>query len=81
VVFKKTWLYSSNITTNNIDNQINNNYINDKTIYHDSSPLLRQKFSFTDSEQKAFIKHIINLTKKAIYKFLVDNKYNIPLML
>ncbi|CAB4405524.1 unnamed protein product [Rhizophagus irregularis] len=72
-------LYSSNATTNNVDNQINNNYINDKTIRCDSSPSLRQKFSFTDSEQGAFVEHIINLAKKAIYKFLVDNERNIPL--
>ncbi|CAB4483686.1 hypothetical protein RhiirA5_421535 [Rhizophagus irregularis] len=78
-VFKKTRLYSSNVTTNNVDNQINNNYINDKTIRRDSSPSLRQKFSFTDSEQVAFVEHIINLAEKAIYKFLVDNECNIPL--
>uniref|UniRef100_U9UH05 Uncharacterized protein n=1 Tax=Rhizophagus irregularis (strain DAOM 181602 / DAOM 197198 / MUCL 43194) TaxID=747089 RepID=U9UH05_RHIID len=78
-VFKKTRLYSSNVTTNNVDNQINNNYINDKTIRRDSSPSLRQKFSFTDSEQGAFVEHIINLAEKAIYKFLVDNERNIPL--
>jgi hypothetical protein len=74
-VFKKTQLYSSNFTTNNVDNQINNNYTNDKTIRRDPSPSLRQKFSFTDSEQGAFVEHIINLAEKAIYKFLVDNEH------
>ena len=68
-VFKKTRLYSSNVTTNNVDNQINNNYINDKTIRRDSSPSLRQKFSFTDSEQGAFVEHIINLAEKQYTNF------------
>ncbi|CAI2196106.1 9998_t:CDS:2 [Funneliformis geosporum] len=58
---------------------INNSYANDKTTRRDPSPSLRQKLSFTDSEQGAFVEHIINLAKKAICKFFVDNERNIPL--
>src|ERR1044071_2836111 len=67
---KKSRLYSSKVT---------NHIGNHESIHiHDPSPSpMRQKFSFTDSEQRAFVEHIINLSEKAIYEFLVNNGHNI----
>ncbi|CAG8444532.1 390_t:CDS:2 [Ambispora gerdemannii] len=76
-VFKKTRLYSS-IAKQDSSHAIINNYNNDRKPIRKSSPI-KQVFSFTASEQGAVIEPFLNLTEKAIYKFLVDNESWIPL--
>ncbi|CAB4383439.1 unnamed protein product [Rhizophagus irregularis] len=45
----------------------------------DSSPSVKQSFSFSDSEQGAIIEPFINLSEKTVSDFLANNESIIPL--
>jgi hypothetical protein len=79
-IFKKTRLYSSVVGQQNSSSATINNYNNNgnKRTREVSSPV-KQAFSFTASEQGAFIEPLLNLVEKAIYKFLVESEGFVPL--
>lgn len=74
-VFKKTRFHSSAVGQTA---SITNNYIDNRTA-RDSSPSVKQSFSFSDSEQGAIIEPFINLSKKTVSDFLANNESIIPL--
>lgn len=74
-VFKKTRFHSSAVGQTA---SITNNYIDNRTA-RDSSPSVKQSFSFSDSEQGAIIEPFINLSEKTVSDFLANNESIIPL--
>ncbi|CAB4434814.1 unnamed protein product [Rhizophagus irregularis] len=74
-VFKKTRFHSSAVGQTA---SITNNYIDNRTA-RDSSPSVKQSFSFSDSEQGAIIEPFINLSEKTVSDFLANNESTIPL--
>ncbi|RHZ74076.1 hypothetical protein Glove_227g103 [Diversispora epigaea] len=73
-IFKKTRLYSS--TVYGPCGTVNNH--NTRTT-RESSPAVKQNFSFTENEQGSVVEPFVNLAEKAIYRFLVNNESIIPL--